>query len=208
MSLQICHIKNPILKEISFSVLPGQCLVVFGPSGSGKTTLLRTIAGLEALEQGQIILGEKEITFLEPYQRNIAMLFQNHALFPHLNVLQNIEFPLKRKGYPAKKIRSKAEYFLDLMQMSLLAKRYPSSLSGGEKQRVALAQIFMLEPAALLLDEPLSHLDSANQEILLKEIKKIHKEQNFPLVYVTHDASEAQIMADSFLSLKSGAVVD
>lgn len=132
------------------------------------------------------------------------MVFQNHALFPHLDVRKNIEFPLRRKGASQKEIFSKVEHFLEILQISPLAKRYPSSLSGGEKQRVALAQILSFSPDALLLDEPLAHLDIPNKKILQTEIKNFQKKCNFPLVYVTHDPWEAKKMGDRFVFLNSG----
>lgn len=204
MSLKIQHLCNFILQDICLEVPSGETLVITGPSGAGKTTLLRVIAGLDVLDKGNILLKEKEITSLPPYQRNIAMVFQNHALFPNLTVFQNITFPLKRKGIPSKQIYAKADCFLQAFQISHLAKRYPSHLSGGEKQRVAIAQVLMLEPSSLLLDEPLCHLDTDNQKILQKELKDFQRKHHIPMIYITHDEEEAKIMGNHFAIMRKG----
>lgn len=194
-----------VIKGIHFCVEEGKFLSLLGPSGCGKTTVLRMIAGLIMPTSGNISLDDREITFLPPYKRNIGMVFQNYALFPHMTVEQNIAFGLKMKGELNKKeIGARVEEGLDLVRLSGYGKRYPRELSGGQQQRVALARVFVLKPSLLLLDEPLSNLDAKLRTEMRSEIRSLQKRLKLTTLFVTHDQEEALTMSDVIGVLHDG----
>ena len=192
--------KNKILDDVSFNVDKGEIIAVLGSSGSGKSTLLNIICGLETVSSGSIFLNGKDITNLECEKRNIGLVFQDYALFPHLTVEKNVGFALKSSKDPI--INS----MLDLVKMKSFKKRYPYELSGGEKQRVAIARSLAAKPSILLLDEPFSNLDANLKEEVRKDIKEILKKSNTTAVIVTHDIEDAYDLADRIIYIKGGKV--
>lgn len=195
MTLVVKNITNSIISNISFEVTKSDILVITGPSGAGKTTILRIIAGLEKMNSGIIVLNGREIQNVPAHTRNIAMLFQESTLFPHLRVKDNIAFPLKHKNIKRREREKEVLKIAEMLGISSLLERYSENLSGGEKQRVSLGRILIQNPKLLMLDEPLTYLDIQNQYILRDEIRFLHKELNIPIIYVTHNQSEALVMA-------------
>ena len=199
--LRIEQLTTPFLHQITLSIQPGEMVVITGPSGSGKTTLLRAIAGLQPCS-GSIVLNGRNIEQYPTHHRHIAMLFQNHALFPHLTVAQNILFACNQKS-----VAKQFSQLISMLKIESLLKRYPEAISGGERQRVALAQVLLRKPQLLLLDEPLSHLDPTNQYILREEIKQLQHRLQIPILYITHDQFEATGMADRLGVLIDGSLL-
>jgi putative spermidine/putrescine transport system ATP-binding protein len=182
--------------HISIDIKKGEFVTFLGPSGSGKTTSLVMIAGFEEPTAGQILLEGQDLTRLKPWRRNIGMVFQNYALFPHMTVARNVEFPLKMRNWRQSDIRRRVSEVLDLVGLSAFAARHPRELSGGQQQRVALARGLAFNPDVLLLDEPLGALDKNLREQMQVEIKRIHREVGITMIYVTHDQTEAMTMSD------------
>ena len=182
--------------SISFALAEGEFLSLLGPSGSGKTTTLQMIAGLTHPTFGQILLSGKPIGPLPPYKRDIGMVFQNYALFPHMTVAGNIAFPLEMRDMSRAEISRRVENVLKLVDLPGFADRYPRQLSGGQQQRVALARAIVFEPTLLLMDEPLGALDKKLREQMQLEIKHLHKRLGVSIIYVTHDQDEALVMSD------------
>jgi molybdate/tungstate transport system ATP-binding protein len=195
------------LLDISFEVQKGELFAILGPTGAGKTMLLEAIAGLLQVKKGKIFLSEKELTRLPIEQRGVGMVFQDCALFPHLNVYENIAFGLKYRGLLKSEAEKRIQSVVDLLKISHLLGRMPSSLSGGEKQRVALARALVIQPEILLLDEPLSALDARTKEELKMEIKVLVKKLNIPTIYVTHDQQEAFAIADRIAIMNQGRIL-
>lgn len=195
---------KPLLRNVSFSLKEGEILCLLGPSGSGKTTLLRLLAGLEEEDSGTIIFQGRDIKPIPPHKRNIGMMFQEYALFPHKNVWQNIGFGLEMQNFPKHVQRSKIEETLALVGLSGFAERRIDQLSGGEKQRVALARSLAPQPKLILLDEPLGSLDRALRDHLTSEIRSILKSLGVTAVFVTHDQAEAFSVADKIAILHQG----
>ena len=194
-----------VLEPIDLTVNPGEIFFLLGSSGCGKSTLLRTIAGLLTPDSGKIFFDGVDITNLAPEKRRAAMVFQNYALWPIMNVLENVEFGLKSTGgFSAKEIRKRAMEALDHVRLSDYADRKIHSLSGGQQQRVALARALAVDPAVLLLDEPLSNLDARLRDEMRLEIRRICKERSLTSIYVTHDRREALSMADRIAVLNNG----
>ncbi|HEX2913209.1 MAG TPA: ABC transporter ATP-binding protein [Chloroflexia bacterium] len=192
------------VKELSLQVEPGEFLFLLGPSGSGKTTLLRLIAGYEQPSSGRIRIGSHDVTRMPVHHRNIGMVFQNFALFPHMTVAQNVAFGLKmRRTSPSETARKVAEA-LELVELDGLAKRYPSQLSGGQQQRVALARAIVYRPELLLLDEPLANLDRRLRDNMRFEIKRLQSLIGITTIMVTHDQEESLSMADRIAVLHQG----
>ena len=194
------------VKGISFTVKKGTLTTILGPSGCGKTTTLRMIAGLESPTSGQIIMGGKDVTTLGPAQRNVSMMFQSYALFPHMNVLENVSYGLKMSGIAKPEARSRA---LDAMKNVGLVDydgRFPSELSGGQQQRVALARALVLEPDVLLFDEPLSNLDARLRREMREEIRSLQQRLSLTVAYVTHDQSEALAVSDQIIVMDNGVI--
>jgi putrescine transport system ATP-binding protein len=197
-----------VVDNISLSIDEGDLFVLVGPSGCGKTTLLRMIAGFETPDSGSIFLGDKDITHLPPYERPVNMMFQSYALFPHMNVEQNIAFGLQQERQLDKyEIKNRVEEVLHMVNMDAFAKRNPLQLSGGQKQRVALARCLVKRPKVLLLDEPLGALDRSTREHTQIELIKIQYMLETTFVMVTHDQEEAMAMADKMAVMKNGKVL-
>ena len=197
---------NVIIPDLSLDIREGEFFTLLGPSGCGKTTLLRMIAGFNSIEGGDFFFGEKRINDLDPAKRNIGMVFQNYAIFPHYTVRKNVEFGLKNKKFPKDKIKTQSEKFMKLMQIDQYADRMPERLSGGQQQRVALARALCIEPDVLLMDEPLSNLDAKLRVEMRTVIKNIQHNVGITTVYVTHDQEEAMAVSDRIAVMKAGVI--
>lgn len=197
---------NVIIPDLSLDIREGEFFTLLGPSGCGKTTLLRMIAGFNSIEGGDFFFGEKRINDLDPAKRNIGMVFQNYAIFPHYTVRKNVEFGLKNKKFPKGKIKTQSEKFMQLMQIDQYADRMPERLSGGQQQRVALARALCIEPDVLLMDEPLSNLDAKLRVEMRTVIKNIQHNVGITTVYVTHDQEEAMAVSDRIAVMNAGVI--
>ena len=215
MSIRISSItksfgKFAALRDVDFVVEGGELVALLGPSGSGKTTLLRIIAGLEVPEQGQILFGDRDVTWQSAYQRRAGFVFQHYALFQHLNVFENIAFGLrvrKRSQRPSEpQIRARVEQLLETIQLSEFGKRLPSQLSGGQRQRVAFARALAIEPEVLLLDEPFGALDAKVRKELRHWLRRFHDTTHLTSLFVTHDQDEAFEVADRVVIIDQGAI--
>lgn len=196
----------PALREVTLDAGDGELLVVVGPSGSGKSTLLRCIAGLEIPDRGTVVVDGHDVTGLDPARREIAMVFQDHALYPHLDVATNIGFPLLARKTPKPEIAAAVETVAATLELSMLLDRYPGELSGGERRRVSLARAVIREPSVFLMDEPLSNLDAALKLRVQDEIRSLQERLGVTMVYVTHDQVEAMTLGHRIAVLRSGAV--
>jgi len=194
------------VNDVNLASREGEFLVFLGPSGSGKTTLLRMIAGLETPTAGEILIGGQVVNHLTPRERRIAMVFQSYALYPHLSVYRNIEFPLKAQKVKKELRKEKVEWAASLLGIQRLLERKPRELSGGERQRVALARAIVREPAVFLLDEPLSNLDAKLRASAREELERFHRRIGTTTIYVTHDQVEAMAMGDRIVVLNKGVV--
>ncbi|MFQ5667499.1 MAG: ABC transporter ATP-binding protein [Candidatus Binatia bacterium] len=192
--------------DFSLAVEDGELITVLGPSGCGKSTLLRLTAGLESLTQGTIHLAGRRIDGLPPQQRDVAMVFQNYALYPHMNVRRNIEFPLRMRGMARAERRQHAENVASLLELSHLLERRPGQLSGGQRQRVALARALVREPALFLLDEPLSNLDARLRHGVRQYIRNVQRQLRVTTLYVTHDQTEAMTLGDRIVVMDQGRI--
>ncbi len=197
---------NVIIPDLSLDIREGEFFTLLGPSGCGKTTLLRMIAGFNSIEGGDFFFGEQRINDLDPAKRNIGMVFQNYAIFPHYTVRKNVEFGLKNKKFPKDKIKTQSEKFMQLMQIDQYADRMPERLSGGQQQRVALARALCIEPDVLLMDEPLSNLDAKLRVEMRTVIKNIQHSVGITTVYVTHDQEEAMAVSDRIAVMNAGVI--
>lgn len=195
-----------VLKNIDIEVKDKEFLILLGPSGCGKTTLLKIIAGLLPHNSGSIILKGKDITNLPTYHRDIGMVFQNYALFPHMTVFQNVAFGLRMRRVPKEEIRGRVENALKLVRLEGLGNRSIKNLSGGQQQRVALARALVLKPSLLLMDEPLSNLDAKLRAIVRVEIAQIQRQLGVTAILVTHDQTEAMTMGDRIILMQDGVV--
>ena len=194
------------LKSVSLDVQAGEFLTLLGPSGSGKTTLLMAIAGFNRPNAGSIRFGSNEMILTPPHRREVGMVFQNYALFPHMSVFENVAFPLKLRKVPSQESRSRAMAALETVQLSQYAERQIDQLSGGQRQRVALARAFVFRPRILLMDEPLSALDKKLREQMQIELKQLHRQLGVTTVYVTHDQREALTMSDRIAVINHGEI--
>ncbi|NNU60958.1 ABC transporter ATP-binding protein [Ochrobactrum soli] len=194
------------LAETDLLVPEGEFLTLLGPSGSGKTTLLSLIAGLARPDNGAVLIGNEDVTYSAPHLRDIGVVFQNYALFPHMTILENIAFPLKMRKVAAEEARKRATEALEMIRLPHIAQRYPKELSGGQQQRVALARCMVYRPSIILMDEPLGALDKKLREHMQLEIKRIHRELGATIVYVTHDQEEAMTMSDRICLMNSGKI--
>lgn len=192
------------VKDLSLEVKAGEFVSFVGPSGCGKSTTLRMIAGLEDISNGELYIGDRKANDLSPRDRGIAMVFQSYALFPHMTVAANIGFGLKIQKVPVEERKKKIDWALELLDLNGLGERKPAQLSGGQRQRVALGRALVLDPDVLLLDEPLSNLDAKLRIKMRLELKRIHKELNATIIYVTHDQAEAMTLSDRIAILKDG----
>ncbi|WP_174186323.1 ABC transporter ATP-binding protein [Nocardia barduliensis] len=194
------------VREVSLDIADGEFMVLLGPSGCGKSTLLRMIAGLEDPSDGRILLDDRDITHQAPQQRDLAMVFQSYALYPHLTVAKNIGFPLRARRTPRAKIAERVSEVAAVLGLTELLRRRPSALSGGQRQRVALARAMVRDPGAFLMDEPLSNLDAKLRSATRAELIGLHQRLGATFLYVTHDQVEAMTMADRIALLNEGQV--
>jgi len=194
------------VNDVSFEINDGTFFFLLGPSGCGKTTLLRLIAGFEKPSSGEIYIGDRFINNLSPNKRNIGMVFQNYALWPHMTVYDNVVYGLRIRGVPQAERVERAKKMLSIVKMGDYAMRYPNQLSGGQQQRIALARALVVEPEVLLLDEPLSNLDAKLRLETRDEIRRIQKETQVTSIYVTHDQEEALSMADEIAIMNAGRI--
>ena len=197
---------NKVINNFSLNIEDGEFIVLVGPSGCGKSTLLRMISGLESIDQGEIFLDENLINNLIPSKREIAMVFQSYALYPHMNVFDNMSFGLKMEKIPKSQIRKKVIDAANTLQIEDLLERKPKQLSGGQRQRVAIGRAITRNPKVFLFDEPLSNLDAALRSEMRVEISKLHKKMNSNIIYVTHDQVEAMTLADRIVVLNKGNI--
>jgi ABC-type Fe3+/spermidine/putrescine transport system ATPase subunit len=197
---------NFVVRDVTFTLQPGEFLTLLGPSGSGKTSTLMMVAGFETPSEGEIHVDGKDVANLPPERRNFGVVFQGYALFPHMSVLDNVEFPLRMKRVARQQRRRRATDMLERVGLADLAARRPRELSGGQQQRVALARALVFEPDALLLDEPLGALDRRLREQLQLEIKEIQRRVGISILFVTHDQDEAMMMSDRIAVMDHGEI--
>ena len=195
------------LAGVDLEIESGECLVLLGPSGCGKTTLLRLLAGLERADAGRIWIGDRIVDDIEPAERDVAMVFQNYALYPHFTVFENIAFPLRARGVATDDIARRVRAAAERVALGPLLDRRPAQLSGGQQQRVALARAVVRNPAVYLMDEPLSNLDAQLRLQTRTELKRLHQELGTTMVYVTHDQSEAMTLGGRIAILQNGSIV-
>ncbi len=198
--------ETQVMHGVDLSVEPGEFCVFVGPSGCGKSTLLRMIAGLEETTGGQITIGARDVTKLDPAQRGVAMVFQTYALYPHMTVAENMGFGLKMNGHPKAEIREKVGKAADILRLDAYLTRKPKALSGGQRQRVAIGRAIVRGPEVFLFDEPLSNLDAELRVEMRVEIARLHREIGATMIYVTHDQVEAMTLADKIVVLRGGRV--
>ena len=195
-----------VADDLSLEIADGEFFVFLGPSGCGKSTLLHLVAGVEPPSSGRIRIGGTDVTDLPPQKRDVAMVFQAYALYPHLDVAGNLAFPLRNRGLGRRAARAAAERVAAALGLTPLLDKHPRQLSGGQRQRVALGRALVRRPAAFLMDEPLSNLDAALRIEIREEIKRVHQAHRITAVYVTHDQTEAMTMADQVILLREGRV--
>jgi multiple sugar transport system ATP-binding protein len=193
--------------DVSLNIADGEFMVLLGPSGCGKTTLLRMLAGLELPDEGQIVVGDRDVTYLPPRERNLSMVFQSYAVFPHRKVRDNIGFGLRMRGVDRAEIRRKTAWAADLLQLEPYLDRYPSQLSGGQRQRVAVARAIVVDADVLLMDEPLSNLDALLRLSFRSDLKKLVNSLGTTTLYVTHDQVEALSLGDRVAVMRNGVIV-
>lgn len=195
-----------VIRGVSIDIADGQFTVLVGPSGCGKSTLLRMLAGLEEISAGEISIGDRVVNQLPPKERDIAMVFQNYALYPHMTVYDNMAFSLKLSGMAKDVIKQKVDKASGILGLGQLLDRYPRQLSGGQRQRVAMGRAIVRDPQVFLFDEPLSNLDAKLRVQMRAEIKELHQRLRTTSVYVTHDQIEAMTMADQIVVMRDGRV--
>ncbi|HET9903803.1 MAG TPA: sn-glycerol-3-phosphate ABC transporter ATP-binding protein UgpC [Xanthobacteraceae bacterium] len=210
-SVQINDVKKAfgatyVIHGVDISIGDGEFVVLVGPSGCGKSTLLRMIAGLENITAGEISIGERVVNLLPPKERDIAMVFQNYALYPHMTVADNMGFSLKLRGAPKSEIDTRVRRAAQILGLEPLLERFPRQLSGGQRQRVAMGRAIVRDPQVFLFDEPLSNLDAKLRVAMRTEIKELHQRLKTTTVYVTHDQIEAMTMADKIVVMHDGLV--
>jgi iron(III) transport system ATP-binding protein len=205
-NISLAYGATPVLQDISVSIEPGEFFALLGPSGSGKSTLLRLIAGFNQAQSGQVLVGGEDVSRVPPWKRNIGMVFQNYALWPHLTVAQNVAFGLEERRLPKDIVRDKVAAALELVGLEDYAARRPSQLSGGQQQRVALARTIAIEPMVLLLDEPLSNLDAKLRVHMRAELLALQRKLGITTIFVTHDQEEALSISDRVAVLDRGVI--
>jgi len=193
-----------VIHGVTATIADGEFIVIVGPSGCGKSTLLRMIAGLETITSGEIAIGGRVVNDVEPKDRNIAMVFQNYALYPHMTVYENMSYGLRIRRMPGEEIRKRVENAAKILELGQLLERKPRQLSGGQRQRVAMGRAIVREPAAFLFDEPLSNLDAKLRVQMRLEIQKLHRELRTTSIFVTHDQVEAMTLADRMIVMNAG----
>ncbi|MGY6704506.1 ABC transporter ATP-binding protein [Roseinatronobacter sp.] len=198
--------ETQVIHGVDLSIEPGEFCVFVGPSGCGKSTLLRMIAGLEETTGGEIRIGARDVTRLDPAQRGVAMVFQTYALYPHMSVAENMGFGLKMNGHPKDEIRQKVDRAADILKLGDYLHRKPKALSGGQRQRVAIGRAIVRGPEVFLFDEPLSNLDAELRVEMRVELARLHREIGATMIYVTHDQVEAMTLADKIVVLRGGRV--
>ncbi|MGR5238660.1 ABC transporter ATP-binding protein [Vibrio alfacsensis] len=197
---------NLVVKDFNLDIAPGEFVTMLGPSGSGKTTCLMMLAGFETATGGEIYIDGVPVNNLAPHKRDIGMVFQNYALFPHMTIAENLAFPLKVRKLDSETVQSKVQSVLEMVELGHVANRYPKQLSGGQQQRVALARALVFEPKLVLMDEPLGALDKQLREQMQMEIKHLHEKLGITILYVTHDQDEALTMSDRIAVFNQGEV--
>ena len=197
---------NHVLKNVNLNIKPGEFFAFLGPSGCGKTTLLRLIAGFNVADRGEVLIGGSDVSRLPPWQRDVGMVFQSYALWPHMSVAQNVAFGLEERKVPKAEVTKCVMAALDLVGLSHLADRKPSQLSGGQQQRVAVARTIVIEPKVLLLDEPLSNLDAKMRVQVRHELRDLQQRLNLTTVFVTHDQEEANAICDRIAIMNDGMI--
>ena len=205
-NINVSYGLNHVLKDVNLSIDNKDFYTFLGPSGCGKTTLLRLIAGFEKSQSGEVFIGGQEVSSLNPWERDVGMVFQNYALWPHMTVYKNISFGLEEKKINSKEIETRVAEVLELVDLDGLSKRYPYQLSGGQQQRVALARTLVVKPKVLLLDEPLSNLDAKLRVQMRKELLELHHKLDITTIFVTHDQEEANAMSTNLAILNEGIV--
>ena len=198
--------KTHVLKGIDLKIAPGEFFAFLGPSGCGKTTLLRLIAGFESCQSGEVLIGERNVAHLPPWRRDVGMVFQSYALWPHMTVRKNVAFGLEERKVPRSEIGPRVETALELVGLLEYAERRPSQLSGGQQQRVALARTIVVEPQVLLLDEPLSNLDAKLRIQMRRELRQLQRKLSLTTIFVTHDQEEANTTSDRIAVIEQGIV--
>jgi multiple sugar transport system ATP-binding protein len=194
------------IEDVSFAVERGEFIVMVGPSGCGKSTLLRIVAGLEPITSGRIVISGRDVTNLEPADRGVAMVFQNYALYPHMNVAQNMGFGLKMSGRPKGEVAAAVQRAAEILRITEHLSKRPKELSGGQKQRVAIGRAITRAPDVFLFDEPLSNLDAALRSQMRVELSRLHSELQATMIYVTHDQTEAMTMASRIVVINAGVI--
>ncbi|MCQ2437216.1 MAG: ABC transporter ATP-binding protein [Clostridia bacterium] len=195
------------VNNINLEIASGEMVTLLGPSGCGKTTTLRMISGFEYPTSGNIMIGDRDVAKIPPNKRGISMVFQSYALFPHMNIWENIAYGLKVAHLPAKEVEERTNNVIELMQLKGMEYRFPNQLSGGQQQRVALARAVVIEPSVLLFDEPLSNLDAKLRESMRDELRALQKRLGITSLYVTHDQSEAMAISDRVVIMKDGNIL-
>ena len=205
-NIELSYGATKVLRDISLSVEPGEFFALLGPSGSGKSTLLRLIAGFAQHQAGELLVGGRDVTGVPPWKRNVGMVFQNYALWPHMSVERNVAFGLEERSLSRDEVRRRAAAALDLVGLSGYGARRPNQLSGGQQQRVALARTLAIEPQVLLLDEPLSNLDAKLRVQMRHELLALHKRLGITTIFVTHDQEEAMTICDRIAVMDQGVI--
>lgn len=207
VSLTYPGASKPTVTNLNLDIADGEFLVLVGPSGCGKSTVLRMLAGLQEVTSGAIHIGDKDVTDLEPKARDIAMVFQDYALYPHMSVRENMSFPLQLANTPKAEMKERVEQVADLLDLSPYLDRKPKDLSGGQRQRVAMGRAIVRHPQVFLMDEPLSNLDAKLRVQTRAHIAQLQRELGVTTVYVTHDQVEAMTMADRIVIMKDGLIM-
>lgn len=205
-NVNLSYGKTHVLKDVSLDIHPGELFAFLGPSGCGKTTLLRLIAGFNTAQTGSVTIGDTEITGLPPWQRDVGMVFQSYALWPHMSVAKNVAFGLEERRLPRDEIAARVDQALDLVELRHLKDRKPAQLSGGQQQRVALARTLVIRPKVLLLDEPLSNLDAKMRVQVRRELRDLQQRLGITTIFVTHDQEEANSICDRIAVMHDGKI--